>query len=246
MNLSGKTALVTGASRGIGKDIALELSRCGASVALNYKKDESGVKNTLSNIKQSGGYARIYKADVSIYDEVKNMVESITCEFGKIDILVNNAGISKIALFSDMNEKEWNEIIDINLKGVLNCTHNVLKCMISRKKGTIINISSMWGNCGASCETIYSASKGAINAFTKALAREMGPSGIRVNAIAPGVINTDMNNWLSEEEKSQLKDEIPLVSFGDVSDISKLAAFLSSDDSKYITGQIITVDGGMS
>ena len=245
VNLSGKVVLITGASRGIGKDIALELSRCGASIALNYKKDERGVNSTLNTIKQSGGYARIYKADVSCYEEVKDMVENIINEFGKIDILINNAGISKIGLFSDMNEEEWDQIIDTDIKGVLNCTHNVLKDMISRKKGTIINISSMWGNCGASCETVYSASKGAVNAFTKALAREMGPSGIRVNAIAPGVITTDMNKWLSEEEKSALKNEIPLMSFGDVSDISKLAAFLSSDDSKYITGQIITVDGGM-
>jgi 3-oxoacyl-[acyl-carrier protein] reductase len=159
--------------------------------------------------------------------------------------LVNNAGVSSVGLFIDMNEEKWDEIIDINLKGVINCSHSTLDYMISQKSGTIINISSMWGNVGASCEVVYSSTKGAVNLFTKSLAKEMAPSGIRVNAIAPGVIDTEMNSWLSDEDKRGLEQEIPLGKFGDIEDIGKTVVFLASDGAKYITGQVLTVDGGM-
>lgn len=246
MELYGKVALITGASRGIGRGIAVELSKCGAIIAINYMRDETGAKETQKLIRDIGGTAEIFNGDVSNYKETSLMVENVIGKFGKIDILVNNAGISKVGIFIDMKEEEWNEIIDTNLKGTINCTHIVLKYMSNKKSGVIINISSMWGNIGASCEAIYSASKGAINSFTKALAKEMGGSGIRVNAIAPGVIDTDMNKWLSEDEREELINEIPLLSFGNVSDIGKCTAFLAADDSKYITGQIITIDGGMN
>lgn len=246
MELYGKVALITGASRGIGRGIAIELSKCGAIIAINFKEDESGAKETQKLVKNIGGTAEIFNGDVSNYQETSIMIQNVIKKFGKIDILVNNAGISKVGIFIDMNEEEWDKIINTNLKGTINCTHIVLKHMSSKKSGVIINISSMWGNIGASCEAIYSASKGAINSFTKSLAKEMGGSGIRVNAIAPGVIETDMNKWLSEDERQELVNDIPLLSFGDTSDIGRCVAFLASDDSKYITGQIITIDGGMN
>lgn len=243
--LTGKVAIVTGASRGIGRSIALELAKAGANVVINYKNNEEEAKRTLEFVKSLGASSIIVKADVSIYNEAKLLIDKTLNYFGKIDILVNNAGISKVGLFIDMHEDEWNEIMRVNFNGMLNCSHNTLKHMVSRKSGTIINISSMWGNVGASCEVIYSASKGAVNLLTKSLAKEMAPSNIRVNAIAPGVIETEMNNWLSKDEKSELEDEIPLGKFGKAEDIAKTVLFLCSEDSKYITGQIIAVDGGI-
>lgn len=244
-NLKGNVAVVTGASRGIGRGIAIELASNGASVIVNYKNNDKEAEKTLNIIKGLGSYAVKVKADVKNYSEAKFLIDTAVGKFGKIDILINNAGISKIGLFIDMEAKEWNEIIDVNLKGILNCSHNALRYMVPQKSGNIINISSMWGNAGASCETIYSAAKGAVNLFTRSLAKEMALSGIRVNAVAPGVIDTEMNNWLSSEEKKQLEDEIPMGSFGTTEDIGKAVAFLASKEAKYITGQILTVDGGM-
>lgn len=244
-NLSGKVAVVTGSSRGIGKAIATELTKAGASVVINYRQNEEGALETLHCIKKLGGYGVIYKADISKYDEAKDLIEYTIHTFGKIDILVNNAGIAKIGLFMDMNENDWDSIINTNLKGVFNCTNNVVKYMVEKQSGSIINISSMWGNVGASCEVIYSAAKGGINSFTKALAKELGGSNIRVNAVAPGVIDTDMNKCVSLEDMNDLKEEIPLMRLGKGEDIGKVVSFLSSDDASYITGQIITADGGM-
>jgi 3-oxoacyl-[acyl-carrier protein] reductase len=200
---------------------------------------------TIEAVRKIGAYAKGYKADISKSDQVNIMFQNIIKDFGKIDILVNNAGISKVGLFTDATDDDINEITDINLKGAIYSTQNALKCMLPLKKGNIINISSMWGSSGASCEVLYSATKGAVNAFTKALAKELGPSNIRVNAIAPGVINTRMNSFLSENEKENIIDEIPLLRFGESCEIGKLALFLASQDSSYITGQIINIDGGM-
>jgi len=244
-SLSGKVAIVTGASRGIGRSIAVELAKAGANIVINYKSKEEEAKKTLELIKSLGSFGITVRANVSIYNEAKLLIDKAIEEFGKIDILVNNAGISKIGLFIDMDEEEWSNMIDINLKGVINNSHHALKYMVSQKSGTIVNISSMWGNVGASCETIYSATKGAVNLFTKALAKEMAPSNIRVNAVAPGVIDTEMNNCLSAYDKKQLEEEIPMGKFGEVEDIGKAVVFLASEASKYMTGQIITVDGGM-
>lgn len=244
-NLYGKVALVTGASRGIGSAIAQQLSSLGANVVINYSKDEEGALNTLEKIKEKGGYGAIIKGDISNYKEAKSLVEETVKRFGKLDILINNAGISKVGLFMDQSEEDIDSMIDVNLKGAVNVTHFAIKYLLNSKEASIINISSIWGNVGASCEVLYSLTKGGINTFTKALAKELAPSGIRVNAISPGVINTSMNKWLSEEEEEQLKNEIPMGRFGEASEIAKTVVFLCSSQSSYITGQIITVDGGM-
>ncbi|MBY6951517.1 elongation factor P 5-aminopentanone reductase [Clostridium botulinum] len=245
VNLIGKVAIVTGGSRGIGRSIALELTKAGANVIINYNKNKEDALETLSLIKDLGRYGYVCKADVSDYGSSKKLIEFAINKFGKVDILVNNAGIAKIGLFIDMDENDWDNIINTNLKGVFNCSHNVIKYMLDKGEGTIINVSSMWGNIGASCEVIYSASKGGINAFTKALAKELGPNNIRVNAVAPGVINTDMNSSLCEEDMDNLKNEIPLMRLGEGEEVGKVVAFLSSKDSSYINGQIITIDGAM-
>lgn len=245
-NLSGKVAVVTGASRGIGRGVAIELAKAGANVVINYKDDIKGAETTKEMIKNISGIApEIFQADVSIYTEANNLIDCAMRKFGKIDILVNNAGISKRGLLIEMTENDFDSIFNNNVKSIFNCTHCVLKYMLEKKSGVIINISSMWGNTGASCEAIYSASKGAVNLFTCSLAKEMGPSNIRVNAIAPGVINTAMNDTLSSEEKESLKNEIPLMRFGEIEDIGKAAVFLSGEGSSYITGQIISVDGAV-
>ena len=245
-NLSGKIAVVTGSSRGIGRGVAIELAKAGANIVINYKNDVIGAETTKKIIENISGITpKIFKADVSIYTEANNLINFAIKKFGKVDILVNNAGISKIGLLIDMTEEDFDNIFNSNVKSTFNCTHCVLKYMLAQKSGAIINISSMWGNTGASCEAIYSASKGAVNLFTSSLAKEMGPSNIRVNAIAPGVINTVMNDALSSKEKECLKNEIPLMRFGEIEDIGKCAVFLSGEGSSYITGQIISVDGAI-
>lgn len=243
MNIDGSTAIVTGASRGIGRAIAIKLAKSGIEVAVNYSKDADGAKKTVSAIKEFGGTACMFKADISSYKETQGLISDVTKAFGRIDILINNAGISKVGLFTDLKSDDIDEIIDVNLKGALNCSHCVLPQMISRKKGCIVNISSIWGNVGASCEVAYSCTKGGINAFTRALAKEMAPSKIRVNAVAPGVIDTTMNNNLTSEEKEDLRLEIPMERFGLPEDIANAVSFLCSKEADYITGQVLTVDG---
>ena len=242
--LSGKVALITGASRGIGRAIAIEFARQGASVIINYSTDYEGAKETLEEVKRVSGYGIIIKGDISSFEKCNIIVEETLKIMGKIDVLVNNAGISYIGLFMEATEEEIQRIVSTNLLGAMYLTKYILKEMVSRKNGNIINISSMWGEVGASCEVLYSTTKGGLNAFTKALAKEVAPSNIRVNCIAPGVIDTKMNSFLGEEEKKALEEEIPLGRFGNPSEIGKLAVFLCSDDSSYITGEIIRADGG--
>lgn len=245
MKFSGKVVLITGGTRGIGKSIALEFARKGAILALNYVNDDERAEETLKEIKEIGGYGILIKGDVSNYTFAGKMVEQVIKILGKVDILVNNAAISKIGLFMDMEECDYNSVMDINFKSVYNTSHSVIRHMIANKRGNIINISSMWGNLGASCEVLYSSSKGAINSFTKSLAKELAPSNIRVNAVAPGVINTEMNAWLTKEEREELINEIPLGRLGNGEEVAKVVAFLASEDSSYVTGQIINVDGGL-
>ncbi len=240
-----KVALITGSSRGIGKQIAYEFGKNNYKIIINSNSNQTQLINTYNEFKNNGFDCDYIKADVSNYNEVEHMINKIYNDYKKIDVLINNAGISYIGLLTDMSTNDWNKIISTNLNSVFNCCKLVIPYMVNLKKGCIINISSIWGICGASCEVAYSASKGAVNSFTKALAKELGPSNIRVNAIACGVIDTTMNEWLNEDEKNELKQEIALMHFGKTEDIAKLALFLASEDSKFITNQIITVDGGM-
>lgn len=242
--LTGKVAIVTGASRGIGRAIALEFGKEGASIVINYSKDEEGADKTYKLLEDIGVSVLKIKGDISIFKDTEFIVNETIKHFGKIDILVNNAAKSIVGLFMDACKDDIDSMINTNLSGAMYLSKNVLPHMIGRG-GVILNISSMWGEVGASCEVLYSASKGGINLFTRALAKEMAPSNIRVNAIAPGVIDTKMNSFLGEDDRKELEEEIPMCRFGKAHEIGKTAVFLCSDDSSYITGEIIRVDGGM-
>ncbi len=238
------TVLVTGSSRGIGKAIARKFSDQGSNVVLNCVKNSALLAETLSECQRNNPNVIAIQADVSNYAETKVMFDQIKARFGSVDILVNNAGISHIGLFSDMTPGQWEDLLAVNTKSVFNCCHLAVPEMVRQKSGCIINISSVWGVGGASCEAVYSAAKGAVNAFTKALGKELAPSGIRVNAIACGVIDTDMNAGFSVEEAAALRQSIPALRFGDPGEIADVCLFLASDAAKYIIGQTITVDGG--
>lgn len=240
-----KVALITGASKGIGRSIAIELAKTGISTAINYYSSDEKAKELFEEIRSFNKNANIYKADVSNEYEVSTMIHKIESDFGKIDIAVNNAGISQIGLFTDMTSKELDRMIGVNLIGAMNVCKAVLPGMIHYKKGCIINISSMWGEVGASCEVVYSATKAGLIGFTKALAKEVAPSGIRVNCISPGIIDTDMNAELSQSDIDDLINDIPLKRIGMPDDISNAVKFLVSDSASYITGQILSVNGGI-
>lgn len=241
-----KTVLVTGASKGIGRAIALRFAENGWGVAVNYNSGEESAKEVIGQIKQTGGNAVMLKADVSDEKQVAEMFEKARSYFGKgIDALVNNAGVSLYGLFCDGDLDSCKKVFDVNLYGAINCTRQALPNMISKKSGRIVNISSVWGIAGASCETYYSASKAALLGFTKALAKEVAPSGINVNCIAPGAIETDMLSNLSQEEKENLTKEVPLKRLGRAEEIAALALFLAGDGAKYITGEVINISGGL-
>lgn len=235
-----KNVLITGASRGIGESCVYEFSKKGFRVFLNYNKNE---EKALKISKKTGAVP--IKCDISNSDEVCKMSEFIHKNYGDISVIVNNAGISQIKLFSDISENDWDNMFNVNIKGMFLVTKAFLKDMINNKYGKIINISSMWGVTGGSCEVHYSASKAAVIGFTKALAKEVGPSLINVNCIAPGVINTDMNSELNDEDIKQLCEETPLNRIGKPEEVAKLAYFLASDDASFITGQIIGQNGGI-
>lgn len=244
MIFTGKVAVITGGTRGIGRGIALDFAKKGAGVVLNYNSNDEEAIKTLDMIKELGGYGVLVKASVASASGCKEIIDVAVKEFGRIDFLINNAGISEIGLFMDVTDEAIDNMFDTNLKGVVNTSRFAIDELI-KTKGSIVNISSIWGNVGASCEVLYSTTKGAINVFTKALAKEMAMSGVRVNCVAPGVIATEMNMWMSDEDKAALEEEIPMNRFGEVSEIAKTVSFLCSGDATYITGQIITVDGGM-
>ena len=233
-----KIVLVTGTSRGIGREIAKELAQKGYQVIANYNKS----REEAEKLQQENENIEIYKADVSKREEVSKMVQDVIKKYGKIDILINNAGISQEKLFTDVTDEDWNTMINNNLYSVFCVTQEVLPNMISRKQGCIINISSIWGMVGASCETIYSVTKAGIDGMTKSLAKELGPSNIRVNSIAPGCIDTDMNKDLTEQEVQELEQEIPLGKIGKTIDIAKCVNWLIEDE--YTTGQVISINGG--
>lgn len=240
-----ETVLVTGSSRGIGKAIAREFGLAGYHVILNASKSLEELEKTKEELQKEGISCYAIVADVSNYGQCQKLFQEVKEKFGDISVLINNAGISHIGLFSDMVADEWKKIMAVNVDSVLHCTHLAIPSMVQKHSGIIINISSMWGERGASCEAVYSASKGAVNAFTKAMAKELGPSGIRVNAISCGVIQTQMNAWLTDEDEETLKNDISLMRFGNCEEVAKLALFLAQASSAYITGQIISVDGGI-
>ena len=236
--MSQNVAIVTGASRGIGRAIAKSLANKDYIVIANYNKSEKEaieLKNEINNID-------IFKADMSKRDEVKSLVEYTLNKYGKIDVLVNNAGISNEKLFQDITDEDWQNVINTNLYSVFCVTQEVVNNMIYNKSGCIINISSIWGQIGASCECIYSASKAGIDGITKSLAKELGPSNIRVNSIAPGFIDTDMNKKYKTSEINDIKNETPLQKIGRPEDIAKCVNWLVEDE--FTTGQVISINGG--
>ncbi|MBQ5440410.1 MAG: SDR family oxidoreductase [Clostridia bacterium] len=243
--MSNRCAIVTGASRGIGAAAAKELALCGFGVIINYNTSKDKAESVLEDIVKNGGTGYIYKCDVSDRDEVDGMIGFAVKHFGRIDVLVNNAGIAQQKLFTDITCDDWNKMVSVNLGGVFNCCQSVLPHMIHRKSGRIINISSVWGTVGASCEVHYSAVKTGIIGLSKALAKEVAPSHITVNCIAPGCIMTDMlTSELDSDTINQLADETPLGRIGTPNDIAKAAAFLAGDGADFITGQVLGVDGG--
>lgn len=237
-----KTVLITGGSRGIGKCIAENLAKEGYNVVLNYNKSGNQAKEIQKDLEVQGKRIEIYKADVSKREEVKRMVKFTLNKFGNIDILINNAGIAKLQMFNDITDDDWNEMIGTNLNSVFYTIQEALPNMIHNKNGCIINISSIWGIVGASCEVAYSVSKAGIDGMTKSLAKELGLSNIRVNSIAPGVIDTEMNSNIDNAIKEEIKNETPLNKIGKPIDIYRCVKWLIEDD--FTTGQVISPNGG--
>lgn len=241
-SIVNKVVVVTGGSRGIGAQIVKTLANENYKVILNYNNSKEQAEKIQQELLEQGKEIEIIKADVSKREENEKLIQFAINKFNKIDVLINNAGISQEGLFTDVTEEEWQKIINTNLNSVFYCNQQALKYMIQEQQGCIINISSIWGETGASCEVAYSTTKAAINGMTKALAKEVGPSNIRVNAIAPGIIDTDMNRNLTNEELEQIKEQIPLNKIGKALDIAKCVKWLIEDE--YTTGQIISINGG--
>ena len=246
--LKGKCAVITGSTRGIGKAIAIKYASLGCNIVINYKSenDEVNARELSDEICKLGVDTLIVKANVGDFEEAKNLVEKAKEKFGKVDILVNNAGITKDNLILRMNESDFDDVINVNLKGSFNCLKAVTPIMLKQKRGKIINMASVVGVIGNPGQVNYCASKAGVIGMTKSLAKELGGKNINVNAIAPGFIDTDMTRVLSEEQKKNILSQVPLKRLGLVSDIANVAAFLASEDSDYITGQVIHVDGGMA
>jgi 3-oxoacyl-[acyl-carrier protein] reductase len=243
--LEGKVALVTGASRGIGRAIAISLAQAGANVAVNYAGNENAAADVVAHIASLGRKAIKIRANVSKSDEVDAMVKLTLETFGQLDILVNNAGITRDNLIMRMKDDEFDEVINTNLKGVFNCVRSVTRTMMKQRSGRIINISSVVGALGNPGQANYVAAKAGVIGLTKSAARELASRGITVNAIAPGFITTDMTDKLTDEMKAQLLQQIPLARFGQPDDIARTVLFLASDEASYMTGQTLHIDGGM-
>ena len=244
--LTGKNALVTGAGRGIGKAIALELAAKGAFVIVNYNGSKEAAEQTVAEIKAAGGDAITYQCSVSDYEACGAMITALIKEYAHIDILVNNAGITRDGLLMKMSEEDFDAVINTNLKGCFNTIRHMSRYFLKQRAGKIINISSVSGILGNAGQANYSASKAGVIGLTKAVARELASRGINVNAVAPGFVETDMTDALSDSVKENLKSQIPLGKIGHPQDIAKAVAFLASPDANYITGQVLSVDGGMA
>ncbi len=245
MNLSGKVALVTGASRGIGRAIALYLAQLGAKVAVNYASSEEEARKVVETISRDGGQAILVQGDVSNSSDVEAIVNKVVEEWGTIDILVNNAGINRDTLLMRMKEEDWDKVINVNLKGVYNCTRSVSRIMMKKRYGKIINISSIVGVVGNIGQANYAAAKAGIIGFSKSVAKELASRNVQVNVVAPGFIETDMTNALSDSIKENILSQIPVGRYGKPEEVAYVVGFLASDLSQYITGQVIHVDGGM-
>jgi len=240
-----KIALITGATRGIGKQIAITLAENGFDIALNYRKENEDLENTKMEIEKLGRKCVAVKGDVSSYEDCENFVKEVIAQYGKIDVLVNNAGITKDTLLMRMKKEDFEDVLNVNLVGTFNVTKNVIPYMMKERNGRIINISSVVGIAGNAGQTNYSASKAGIIGFTKSLAKEVASRNILVNAVAPGFIETNMTDVLKDEIKENIAKNIPLKRMGNAKDVANLVNFLASNESSYITGQVINVDGGM-
>ena len=244
MSSISKAALITGGSRGIGRAAALRLAADGYAVAVNYRSDRAAAEEVCAEIIAGGGRAVALQADVGCEEQAAELCRLVEAELGPIRLLVNNAGIASFGFFDACTYQDWRRVFAVNVDGAFFCSRALLPGMIRRKDGCIINISSIWGIVGASCEVAYSASKGALIAMTKALAKEVGPSGIRVNCIAPGVIDTDLNAALDAAALDELREATPLGTIGRPEDIAAAIAYLASDDARFITGQVLSPNGG--
>lgn len=238
-------ALITGASRGIGRATALRLARDGYTVVVNYRSDEKAALGTAQILQALGGDGMLCKADVTDEKAVRDMIKAVEDAYGRIDVLVNNAGVAEQKLFTDITTDEWNCMMDTHVNAAFYTSSAVLPGMIRRKSGVIVNVSSMWGQVGASCEVHYSTAKAALIGMTKALAKEVGPSGVRVNCVAPGAVETDMMANFSPDDKQAIAEETPLCRLGKPEEIAAAIAFLVSQDAAFITGQVIAPNGGM-
>lgn len=245
MLLDDKVAIVTGASRGIGRAVALEFAKAGAKIVINYAGNAAAAESVRDTIVKSGGKAIVVQADVSDANSVDNLAKLAIETFGRIDILVNNAGITRDSLLMRMKETDWDDVMNINLKGIFNCTKAISKIMMKQRSGRIVNMTSVVGLMGNAGQSNYAAAKAGVIGFTKSMAKELAPRGITVNAIAPGFISTDMTAVLSDAVKTDLAQKIPLGRLGEPEDVAKAVLFLVSGSAKYITGQTLNVDGGM-
>ncbi len=242
--LNNKTVVITGGARGIGRQIAVDFSKSGYNVVIGYNKSKEKALSLIKELRNFNPNIICLKADLSLDKEARELVLHAIEQFGHIDVLVNNAGISQQKLFTQITKSEWNKMFYVNMGGCFACTQEAVKDMLKRKNGKIINISSIWGISGAACEVHYSTFKAAIIGFTKALAKELGPSGIQINCVAPGVIDTDMNSDLDKDALNDLINQTPLQRLGTPEDVSNVVLFLASESSNFITGQIISPNGG--
>lgn len=241
-----RSAIVTGGSRGIGRAIVRELASRGAKVAFSFTKNRELADELVAEIQPAGGRALAFQADVTDFAAAEAMVKAVKSEFGSVDYLVNNAGITRDKLIMMMSEEDWDQVLDTNLKGVFNVTRHAVSVMVRQRRGSILNIASISGVVGMAGQTNYSASKAGLIGFTKALAKEVGRRNVTVNALALGLIETDMTATLPEEYKQKMLEQIPLGRYGTVEEVARVAAFLLSDDARYITGQVVQADGGLA
>jgi len=244
-NMKGKVCVVTGGSRGIGRGIALELAGRGACLVINYHRSENQARDVQSEIEAIGGRALVVRGNMALEEDVKNLFAAVLAEFGRVDVLVNNAGVTRDGLVARMSAADYDEVLDLNLKGAFLCSRAAAKIFMKQRSGKIIMISSVVGLMGNAGQCNYAAAKAGLIGLTKSLARELGPRSVTVNAIAPGFIVTDMTQELSEEAKGKYIESIPLGRLGQVQDVARAAAFLASPDADYITGQVLVVDGGL-